>query len=163
MNLVERLRKQVVILIEFWGGDLDDPDQEGLRLHVESANEIERLMRPGTCVTCHWWFSRGRSQCDRHLCVLHNGLNAAPRVENRKLAFGGRELRTVSEFGCLCWEEDKREATIDQQRTENTDDALRQSTAGALRDRHQPASPDIRAGLQAAADAFRDDSPNTND
>ncbi|KKL57012.1 hypothetical protein LCGC14_2239700 [marine sediment metagenome] len=43
MNLIERLRRQVEFLIEFWGGDPEDPDHAGLRLYREAADEIERL------------------------------------------------------------------------------------------------------------------------
>lgn len=72
-----------------------------------------------TCATCHWWFSRGQSSQERHLCVLHNGMNARPKVEVRKLAFGGGQLRTTEEFGCSCWEMDTREAAAKQEQPDN--------------------------------------------
>ena len=70
-------------------------------LHA-AAEPIEK-----TCLTCHWWFRFTESQLVGD-CVWHNGTKKTPVA---KLRFSGI-LRTLANFGCVDWAEDRRGTQI---------------------------------------------------
>ena len=95
-DIVERLEGQVNFLTEHWGGDVNDPDHEGIRLFRDAAIEIKRLRnalrdvqwesiagRPGTssyptCVGCGI-VSHGALSTPPHEsnCIIEAALNPA--------------------------------------------------------------------------------------
>ena len=77
-----------------------DDDQRPLETPVEAV-----VMK--TCVDCHWWFRFDASNLVGD-CVFHNGTKKTPAA---KLRFKGT-LKTQADFGCVCWENDRRECSV---------------------------------------------------
>lgn len=57
------------------------------------------------CETCHWWSAELGTRAGRNVCLWHTGLKDA---KNRKVDFGNKSFRTLPDFGCVCWEADRR-------------------------------------------------------
>jgi len=68
----------------------------------------------GLCMSCHWWFRFDKSQLVGD-CVWHNGTK---RTVASKLRFKGT-LKAQADFGCVCWEKDRRECTVCGNRVRN--------------------------------------------
>jgi hypothetical protein len=58
------------------------------------------------CDTCHWWTDVLGTLDGRAVCVWHTGLRDN---QMRKVDFSGKKsMRTTADFGCVCWQVDKR-------------------------------------------------------
>ena len=61
------------------------------------------MIQRETCLTCHWWFRFDKSKLVGD-CVWHNGTQ---KTVAAKVKFRGL-LKTNADFGCVCWEENRR-------------------------------------------------------
>lgn len=66
-----------------------------------------------TCSTCHWWFNGLGVTPGIGVCVFHTGMQNQ-KIPARKVSFGGtKSLKTVPDFGCTCWEENRKKEKPD--------------------------------------------------